>query len=490
MLSRLEVSGSLYNNFKLTSKHLDSYDIAPLSEEFTRVTVKAEDGEYNALKDVNAYTYNGFFLPPLPAWDTAAYPYAIVYYAPRNAGVTAYFGYSDQPFYMDTTGGLVTNTPGATVYASMYDAEVCEDASTFVWQVPKLFPDAALALVPGMVVWTNVNLLDDIGAVFLHWSRAEKATYKRYRYNDLIAPPIPEDLDMGKYPYLHLIGGEDTAVAGEGSKWINLIATDAPGYFRMGEDGNLELFCPGPDPDVIGDVVNYCIYAAASDQIAAAIWEDKGMGAIFSSQKWSEPVSGSYVNGYTINGPFFFWSNYDLKFDDEEKTEYLKASEPAVEYLDLPYGRTLQVDIPWGTQRNADIILSTISDYRYQPFTASKVYLDPAAELGDGVTIGGVTAVLCAQDISFGSLTAANISAPDDEELNHEYTYKTKQERTAARQSAAIRKTEAVTTGQETAQRLKTQEFYVGGQKYAPMTITYTDSSGNPATMTVLGLVT
>ena len=167
----------------------------------------------------------------------------------------------------------------------------------------------------------------------------------------------------------------------------------------------------------------------------------------------------------------------------------LKASEPELEWLDLPYGRTLKVEVPWGTQRNADILLSTISDYRYQPFTASKVYLDPAAELGDGITVGGVNAVLCSQDLSFGVLCSSDISAPEDEELDHEYTFKTKQERTAARQSAAIRKTEGVTSGRETAERLKTQEFYVGGQKYAPMTITYTDGNGNPGTMTVLGLV-
>ena len=465
----------MYNNFILTPKQVDSYDIAPLSEEFTRVTIKAEDGEYNALKDVNAYTYNGFFLPPLPAWDAAAYPYAIVYYAPRNAGVTAYFGYSDQPFYMDTTGGLVTNTPGATVYASMYDAEVCEDASTFVWQVPKLFPDAALALVPGMVVWTNVDLLDDTGAVFLHRSEAIKASFKKNLYNNVALPMLPE-WNTAVLPYAVIQYGN----LGEYS-FYSLVASNVPGVMALDSSGN-------PVLKIEGESVITSTWAAAADQISAA-----GLAELFpgiTSTGWLAGSDEESDGDGSVTLSWVMWSNYDLKFDDEEKTEYLKATDPAVEYLDLPYGRTLQVEIPWGTQRNADIILSTISDYRYQPFTASKVYLDPAAELGDGVTIGGVTAVLCTQDISFGSLTAANISAPDDEELNHEYTYKTKQERTAARQSAAIRKTEAVTSGRETAQRLKTQEFYVGGQKYAPMTISYTDSSGNPATMTVLGLVT
>lgn len=474
----------MYNNFVLTSKQVDSYDIAPLSEEFTRVTITAEDGEYNALKDVGAFTYNGENLPPPPNYDAVAYPYAIVYYAAWNAGTAYFYAYSNLAFVVGDDGFL-TGASGAEVHIRVFDAGACEDAYTFAWLVTSW----TLRVPKNQLVWTNTTIQDSTGAEVLHWSRAETATYKRYRFNEVLAPELPEDLDIEKYPYLHLIGGEDVDIVGEGSKWITLVATDAPGYFVIGEDGNLELFCPGPDPDSVDDHVNYCICSAASDQIAAAVWEDAGMGSIFSSQKWSDLLSGSYVNGYTINGPVFFWSNYDLKTEDGEYT-LLKASEPVLEWLDLPYGRTLKVEIPWGTQRNADILLSTISDYRYQPFTASKVYLDPAAELGDGVTIGGVTAVLCAQDISYGSLTASNISAPEDEELDHEYTYKTKQERTAARQSAAIRKTEAVTSGRETAERLKTQEFYVGGQKYAPMTITYTDSSGNPATMTVLGLVT
>lgn len=461
----------MYNNFVLAPKQVDSYDIAPLSEEFTRVTITAEDGEYNALKDVNAFTYNGFFLPPLPTWDETAYPYAIVYYAPRNAGITAYFGYSDQPFYMDTTGGLVTNTPGATVYASMYDAEVCEDASTFVWQAPQLFPDAALALVPGMVVWTNVDLLDDTGAVFLRWSEAVKASFKRNLYNGVSLPELPEwdrtALPYAIIQYLYL-----------GDRFLySLMAFNAPGVMIYDSFGK-------PALRIEGENIIWSNWVSVADQFSAAGLADMVPG--ITSTGWLPGADKKPDDDGRMDLNYIMWSNYDLKFDDEEKTEYLKVTDPAVEYLDLPYGRTLKVEIPWGTQRNADIILSTISEYRYQPFTASKVWLDPAAELGDGITIGGTTAVLCSQDISYGSLTVSNISAPEDEELDHEYTYKTKQERQAKRTAAATRRAENVFSGTESAACLKTYELHVGGKRFVPTKITYTDGSGNTVTATVL----
>lgn len=463
----------MYNNFKLTSKQVDSYDIAPLSEEFTRVTVTAEDGEYNALKDVGAFTYNGENLPPPPNYDTVAYPYAIVYYASRKGGNSPYFAYSNMEFVAGE-GGALTGSSGAEVYIRLYDEAACEDASTFVWGAAVL--TESLSVDVDRLVWTNTTIKDSTGAEVLHWSRAEKATYKRYRFNGVLAPELPEDWDQEKYPYAVMISDTNGIV-------YELDVTNVPGVIVLDSSGQIALQFNGTN-------ILHCGWVTSPDQITAAKWEDLVIGNLSSSQKWTAFAEDqSRDDGWTIGGgQYFFWTNYDLK--SEDGVEVLKASEPVLEWLDLPYGRTLQVEIPWGTQRNADILLSTISDYRYQPFTASKVYLDPAAELGDGVTIGGVTAVLCAQDISYGSLTASNISAPEDEELNHEYTYKTKQERTAARQSAAIRRTEAVTSGRETAERLKTQEFYVGGQKYAPMTIAYTDGSGNPATMTVLGLVT
>ena len=53
-------------------------------------------------------------------------------------------------------------------------------------------------------------------------------------------------------------------------------------------------------------------------------------------------------------------------------------------------GRVLEADFPWATQEIADNVLSSIVGFEYQPFSAQNALLNPAAELGDGVSIGGV----------------------------------------------------------------------------------------------------
>lgn len=89
-------------------------------------------------------------------------------------------------------------------------------------------------------------------------------------------------------------------------------------------------------------------------------------------------------------------------------------------------GRRLELDCPWASQEMADGILASISGYAYQPYTASGAVLDPAAELGDGVTVGGLYSVIATANIVFDALCVADISAPSDEEVDHEYPYESR----------------------------------------------------------------
>ena len=52
-------------------------------------------------------------------------------------------------------------------------------------------------------------------------------------------------------------------------------------------------------------------------------------------------------------------------------------------------GRVLEADFPWATQEIADNVLASIVGFEYQPFSAQNALLNPAAELGDGVSVGG-----------------------------------------------------------------------------------------------------
>jgi hypothetical protein len=98
-------------------------------------------------------------------------------------------------------------------------------------------------------------------------------------------------------------------------------------------------------------------------------------------------------------------------------------------------GRVLEADLPWATQEIADSVLASIRGFEYQPFSAQNALLDPAAELGDGVSVGGVYGVLAACDTNFNAMCASNISAPSDEEIDHEYHYTTPEKRMERRVS-------------------------------------------------------
>lgn len=84
-------------------------------------------------------------------------------------------------------------------------------------------------------------------------------------------------------------------------------------------------------------------------------------------------------------------------------------------------GRTLEIKNPFGTQEMAENILADIQGYQYQPLTADGALLDPAAEMGDGVTVNGVYTGIFERHTNFGRLMASNISAPTDQEIEHEF---------------------------------------------------------------------
>lgn len=108
-------------------------------------------------------------------------------------------------------------------------------------------------------------------------------------------------------------------------------------------------------------------------------------------------------------------------------------------------GRTLEADCPWATQTIANNMLAAIKGFVYSPFEAQDALLDPAAELGDGVTINGVYGLLASVGTVFDDLCAATITAPSDEEVNHEYQYlsrtKTQFDRKLAQTRSLITKT-------------------------------------------------
>lgn len=101
-------------------------------------------------------------------------------------------------------------------------------------------------------------------------------------------------------------------------------------------------------------------------------------------------------------------------------------------------GRTLELDNPFGTKKMAQDILTRLSGYQYQPYKADDALLNPAAEVGDTISVSSAYGMMFTRSRQFGRLMTANISAPCDEEINHEYTYESPQERKFTRVTSEL----------------------------------------------------
>ncbi len=82
-------------------------------------------------------------------------------------------------------------------------------------------------------------------------------------------------------------------------------------------------------------------------------------------------------------------------------------------------GAELLADCPHATQEMAAAILAQVKGHQYQMFSAEDAALDPSAELGDGITAGGIYSVI--SRLSDDGSGYAGVSAPGEAELEDEY---------------------------------------------------------------------
>ena len=93
-------------------------------------------------------------------------------------------------------------------------------------------------------------------------------------------------------------------------------------------------------------------------------------------------------------------------------------------------GRTLTAECPWGTQAMANAMLARLNGYIYRPYDATDALLNPAMELGDAVNVGDdIFGGIYKRGINFNGLLMAEVSAPQDEELDHEYPWASPEQR-------------------------------------------------------------
>lgn len=104
-------------------------------------------------------------------------------------------------------------------------------------------------------------------------------------------------------------------------------------------------------------------------------------------------------------------------------------------------GYVLDVDIPSGTQEMANNILASLKlrGFRYQAYEADGAFLDPSVEIGDAISVNGTDGLALNITTRHSRLMSADVSAPYDEEVDHEFTYEPRATREFKRESAYTR---------------------------------------------------
>ena len=117
---------------------------------------------------------------------------------------------------------------------------------------------------------------------------------------------------------------------------------------------------------------------------------------------------GNDITSFSDNGKYKPISRVTLLVDDENS---LTAGDDT--------GMELVASCPHATQAMVNSLLQTVKGYQYQAYEAGAANIDPAAELGDGVAVGGVYSPL--SKIIDNGRGYADISSPGEMEMEDEY---------------------------------------------------------------------
>lgn len=159
---------------------------------------------------------------------------------------------------------------------------------------------------------------------------------------------------------------------------------------------------------------------------------------------------GSYTKAthvsydFVVGGDWFKSDYKDAYFGIVIFCSSSKASSWSVDNIKMTanadkQSEILQAKCLWGTSDIARQILGTLSGLRYRPFTGTGARLNPAAEIGDNIVIDGDGYALYSQTSNFNSEFVSNISAPYQEEVDHEFPYVPATERRFRREIKTLR---------------------------------------------------
>ena len=118
-----------------------------------------------------------------------------------------------------------------------------------------------------------------------------------------------------------------------------------------------------------------------------------------------------------------------VRFLLDNEQELFAGDETGYVYeIACPFATAATVEglVPSGSA--VDRLLTKMQGFIYRPFAAEAAVINPACELGDTISVpdgsgGTFLTGLFSSNLVFDSLCAASVSAPEDEELDHEYPY-------------------------------------------------------------------
>ena len=152
---------------------------------------------------------------------------------------------------------------------------------------------------------------------------------------------------------------------------------------------------------------------------------------------------GSKVRDLTASPPNAEYTGVIINTSD---STYVSAGD-----ITSDNANVLEVSATWATAADARRILDKLRGFRYRSYSATDALIDPAAEIGDAITVGNVYSGLYSQGISFSALMASDASAPQEEQIDNEYKYVSPQTRQYKREFAEVRATLDLTASQITA---------------------------------------
>lgn len=150
---------------------------------------------------------------------------------------------------------------------------------------------------------------------------------------------------------------------------------------------------------------------------------------------------GKNLENLETSEAFDAYARIDVVLGEDEEGNVITVSYPANVADDS--GRILTVDMPMCTdtalaRQAAQRIYNSLmtkdpTAFQYQPMVADGSLADPSMEFGDSIDVNGVHGGFFTRTVDFGRLMKTNLSAPSDEEIDHEYPYEDAQQRQITR---------------------------------------------------------